>query len=158
MLYRVCFEPLLIYTVISLSVVTNIDLTMRTPYYTSSRLKRLSRWLLMLFVLSWLNLAFQVPVHASMMQEKTRMSQMDMDGMNCHCPPAICDVILASDNVSFDSMNLVSLADLTFNAVYIFSIQQDDLSFISNHNFHDYDISFRLHSPPPISLNTTLLI
>lgn len=131
---------------------------MLSAYFTQRQLKRFSRFFVVLFVMSWMNIAFQLPVHAAMMQEKAQMSQMNMQGMNCHCPPAICDVILASDNQSFDGVSFINLAALEFNSLYIDTIVSDDLSVLTGHELHESDLVFRQHNPPPLFLNTILLI
>jgi len=54
----------------------------------------------------------QVPSHAAM---KMQMLQSDMQGMSdCHCPPALCDTVLALDNLSID--NVVSIP--SYNSRY----------------------------------------
>jgi len=125
--------------------------------YTQHQLKRMSRWLVLVFVISGLNMAFQVPAHAAMMQMKSPVSQMDMDGMNCHCPPAVCDTVLASDNQSVDGVKLISSASLEFNGVFV-SIINLDLAELLNLNLIHSDKIFRETSSPPILLNTALLI
>ena len=125
--------------------------------YTQHQVKRLSRWLVLVFVISWLNMAFQVPAHAAMMQSKTSVPQMDMDGMNCHCPPAVCDTVLASDHQSIDGVKLVNLASLAFNGVCV-SIFNGHLTTLLNLDLINTDRIFRQTSSPPILLNTTLLI
>lgn len=125
--------------------------------YTQYQLKRLSRWLLVVFVISWLNMAIQVPAHASMMQMSDPVSQVDMDGMNCHCPPVLCDTVLASDAQSVDGVKLIDSASLQFNGVFVSSINLD-LSALLNLNLMHSDKIFRETSSPPILLNTALLI
>ena len=125
--------------------------------YTQHQLKRLSRWLVLVFVISWLNMAFQVPAHAAMMQMNAPVSQMDMDGMNCHCPPAVCDTVLASDNQSFDGIKLISASSLEFNGVFVSSLNPN-LAALLNLNLIHSEMIFRETSSPPLLLNTSLLI
>ncbi|MCW8853533.1 MAG: hypothetical protein OQK76_00485 [Gammaproteobacteria bacterium] len=102
-------------------------------------------------------MAFQVPVHAAMMQTQAAAGQMDMAGMNCHCPPAVCDTVLASDNQSVEGIKIISSASLEFNSYFV-SIINVDLAALLNLNFIHSDRLVRETSPPPILLNTTLLI
>ena len=123
--------------------------------FTQNQLKRFSRWLVLVFVLSWLNMAFQLPVHAAMMQMP--VTQMDMSGMDCHCPPAVCDTVLASDNQSVEGVKIISSASLGFNSYFV-SIIDINLATLLNLNLIQSDRVVRETSPPPILLNTTLLI
>ena len=125
--------------------------------YTQHQLKRLSRWLVLVFVISWLNMAFQVPAHAAMMRMNVPVSQMDMAGMNCQCPPAVCDTVLASDNQSVDGVKLISSASLEFNGFFV-SIIKLNLADLLNLNLIHSDMVFRQTSSPPLLLNTSLLI
>lgn len=127
---------------------------------TQKQLQRYSRWLVIVFTVSWVNLAFQLPAHAAMMQmpvQSTTM-QMDMDSMDCECPPSICDLVLATDNQSIDGVNFINLASLDFNVIYVSDVSNDSLSLISNHHLLHSDMVFRDTSPPPILFNTVLLI
>lgn len=67
--------------------------------------KRIARFILSIFVLSVLNLSMQAPAHAVM---KIQMQQPDMQEMtDCHCPPALCDSVLALDKQSVDGVGLL---------------------------------------------------
>jgi len=145
------------YTVISLSEITYKRPVMLSTGYTQHQLKRLSRWLVLVFVISWLNMAFQVPAHAAMMQMDEPVSQMAMDGMNCHCPPAVCDTVLASDNQSVDGVKLMSLASLEFNGVFVTTINLNLAALLSLNLMHS-EMVFRETSSPPLLLNSILLI
>ena len=126
--------------------------------YTHRQLRLLSRWLVVVFVISWLNIAFQVPVHAAMMQQKAVASQMAaMSGMNCHCPPALCDTVLSLDSQSLDGVKLINSTDYQFTGIFV-SIVKLNLETLSRLNLIDADLVFRDSSPPPLQFNTTLLI
>jgi len=61
-------------------------------------IKRYARFILAMFVVSVLNVSMQLPVHAAMQMQ---MQQSNMQQIpDCHCPPAICDSVLALDNQS----------------------------------------------------------
>jgi len=65
-------------------------------------IKRYARIILAMFVVSVLNVSMQLPVHAAM---KMQMQQSDMQQMSdCHCPPTICDSVLALDDQSVDGV------------------------------------------------------
>ena len=64
-------------------------------------IRRYSRWVLVLFVVSWVNLIVQAPVHAAMKQQATMNSHMDMT--HCHeCPDTLCDRVLNLQKISTD--------------------------------------------------------
>ncbi|MDH5472822.1 MAG: hypothetical protein OEY61_08190 [Gammaproteobacteria bacterium] len=130
---------------------------MCTIRYKHHQLRQLGRWLVVVFVISWLNIAFQVPVHAAMMQQKASSSQMDMSGMNCHCPPALCDTILSLDDQSMDGVSFFNAADFEFTGIFV-SIIKENLGTLSQLGLVHSDMVFRDTSPPPILLNTILLI
>lgn len=129
---------------------------MHTINYSQNRIRQIGRWLLVLFVLSWLNLAFQAPVHASMMQSRNAVSGMGM--MDCHCPPAICDSVVALDNQSVDGVYASTLAHLDFQLAYVLPVQLDIRLEYELHYFRLADIYSRSYSPPPLSLTGILLI
>lgn len=140
------------------------------------RLKKLARSILALFILSVINMSFQLPAHAAMqlnmsvsvaimdhsgmshegMNHQDMMQQMDT--LNCECPPVLCDAVDAQHDQLFQS--LVSFADLElleFYPVYL-TVQQDSLDLKAGHLFQYHDWHFRQTSPPPISLTTELQI
>lgn len=124
--------------------------------------KRFGAWVLILFVVSWMNLGIQSPAHAAMQGKMQNQSMADMSTANsqpCHCPPSLCEAVLSLDNQSTDSsFASVSLDDiLRFQPVM--AVVVDDLhhsqSLIRlNHSNWQY----RQISPPPISLTSLLLI
>ncbi len=71
-------------------------------------IRRYARGLLILFVLSWMNLSFQLPAHAAMMQspvtDHEMMAHTAMIMEDCDCPPALCDAVLATDDRGSESI------------------------------------------------------
>ncbi|MDH5764484.1 MAG: hypothetical protein OEZ38_00600 [Gammaproteobacteria bacterium] len=123
--------------------------------YTNSQLKRRSRLLVIVFVVTWINMAFQMPVHGAMMQQQSVAEQMSMD---CHCPPAVCDVVLAGDNQSLDGIKIFSITGFNFTSNYVSDILDDRLTLESNREFFQSELVFLAASSPPILFNTVLLI
>ncbi|MDH5484367.1 MAG: hypothetical protein OEY43_03945 [Gammaproteobacteria bacterium] len=129
---------------------------MRFANYSQNQIKRISRLLLVSFVFAWLNLAFQAPVHAGMMQSRDTMVQMD--SMKCHCPPVVCESVVSLDNESMDGVYAAHLLKMDFQVAYKLPVSMDitpqhDLSY-----FTLEDIYSRSYSPPPLSLSGILLI
>lgn len=123
--------------------------------------QRFGKIILSLFVLSVINMSMQLPAHAAMkMSMQTIMpSSMDMSDMSdCHCPPALCDTVIAFDNqsvgglLSFDwpvtksAANLIEVLDQHQGQLN----QRQHYSFIQLHSLQ--------HSPPPLLIKTLLLI
>ncbi len=136
-------------------------------YFTLSqqhKLKRASTWVLVLFVVSWVNLSMQSPAHAVMQQSmQAQTMQMDnmltMDMQDCHCPPVLCDAVASTDHQSVDG----SFSSISLNNMLVF------LPRLSSRvlDEHQSQVSLRLRylnqqyhqtSPPPISITSTLLI
>lgn len=120
-------------------------------------LKRATRWLLVLFVVSWTNLVFQAPLHAAMKFD--RMLSEDTGVMNCHCPPPICDTVLsyASDR-SIDGVQHINLDLLAFNGMVVSVIRFNPIINNVKNNLGFLELEFRETSPPPLLLKTVLLI
>ena len=124
--------------------------------YSQKRIRHITRWLLVVFVLSWLNLAFQAPVHASMMQSRQMSSQMDM--VDCHCPPAVCDSVVSLDSQSVDGVYVSNLIPLDFQLAYVLPVGLDIVHQHEQHYFSLADVFSRSYSPPPLALTGILLI
>jgi hypothetical protein len=124
--------------------------------YSRNQIRRISRLLLISFVFAWLNLAFQAPVHASMMQ--SRDAVMKMDSMKCHCPPVVCDSVGSLDSQSVDGVYASHLLKLDFQIAYVLAVQLDITSQHDLNYFTFEDILSRSYGPPPLSLSGILLI
>ena len=83
--------------------------------FSRLQIRRIGRVLLAAFMLSWLNLAFQVPVHAAMVESQSLSQEMVM---NCHCPPSLCETVLSAENQSLDGVQVISTSLLAFQAVF----------------------------------------
>jgi len=119
-----------------------------------SQLKRYSRWVLVLFVLSWINLVIQAPVHAGMKQEMALSQTM----MNCHCPQNLCDTVLSLEDQSDDIVHLalpvISDVQIAFVVPLMDELGQRSSAIhiaLANHLFRDT-------SPPPLQKTSILLI
>ena len=116
--------------------------------------KRYARLVLALFVVSVLNISMQIPAHAAM---KMQMQQSDMSTMSdCHCPPAICDSVLALDNQSFNEMPPIpALKEQVGIVIAVIDPDQGQLN-LDQH----VDVLFleAAQSAPPALLIKTLLL
>ena len=126
-----------------------------------SVLKRLSIWVMVLFVASWINMGIQGPAHAAM-QQAMQMQQMDdmmdMDMQECYCPPSLCEAVLAMDNQSMDGQfSNASVDQLVFLPVFIYALGDSHrLQAAIRLNYADWQ--YRQTSPPPLSFTNILLI
>lgn len=145
--------------------------------------KRVTSLVLALFVLSVLNMSFQIPVHAAM-QQSMQLSQMDMmdhsgmdhsgmdhSGMNHQgmqmdtqidrqecCPPALCDTVDAQQDQLNPLFNVAPVLDSdTFFSVLVI-VQKDISSQRANLSIERQYWQFRQINPPPILLTTELQI
>ena len=120
-------------------------------------IRHTTRWLLFVFVVSWINLAFQAPVHAAMKLDRMLADQAGM--MKCHCPPPICDTVLSyADDQSVNGIQYINPDLLSFNGVVIGIIDNHNLLISFNHDFSHLELQYRATSPPPLLLKTVLLI
>lgn len=118
--------------------------------------KRYSRYVLLLFVISWLNLIIQAPVHAGMKQQAALSSQMNM--ANCHCPQTLCDTVLNLEEQSTDAVHIIMDNHLAFQLAFSIvmanpyqqSLIRSDLKYLR----FAYDTS----RPPPLDKTGTLQI
>lgn len=107
----------------------------------------------MLFVLSWVNLAIQAPVHAGMKQ-----AMMLADYPPCHCPETFCDLVLDIEDQSDDVVHFVSptfeQAQFIFIAPVIDTLSVERVRI----HIHGIDTVFKDISPPPLEVTGILLI
>lgn len=123
--------------------------------FSQARIRRIGRVLLAVFMLSWLNLAFQVPVHAAMVESQSLSPEMVM---NCHCPPSLNETVLSAENQSLDGVQLISLSLLAFQAVFSDTIDSSLVDHQLMQKALHTDQTFRDTRPPPLQLNTRLRI
>jgi len=122
-----------------------------------------AKLVLVLFVLSVINMAIQVPAHAAMQQsmkvtEQMSMQQMtDMQMQECDCPPVMCETVASLDDQS--SENLFSSGFnhlLGFYPVYSSHLADKHHASVVRLNRHEQES--REFSPLPLSLKTVLHI
>ena len=119
-----------------------------------NKIKYTTRWWLFVFVVSWISLAFQAPVHAAMKLDRMLADQVGM--MNCHCPPPICDTVLSyADDQSVCGIQHINPDLFSFNGLIIGII--DNANKVTK-DFTYLDLQYRATSPPPLLLKTVLLI
>ncbi len=125
---------------------------------------------LVLFVVSVLNMAFQVSVHAAM-QQPAMNPAMNMDhsimhhekdeqpgATDCGCPPSLCESVEAQhDQLTPSSVTTISSDFDQFYPVLLM-IQPDSLSGLSSLYYENTNWRYRQVSPPPIQFTTELQI
>ena len=122
-----------------------------------SRFRRICRGLLFVFIVSWLNLVFQAPVHAAMKLDRMLAEQAGI--MQCHCPPPICDTVLSSvDDQSVSGIHTLNPALWTFHAVAINTFIDNPIIINTSPHHSVLNHNYRQTSPPPLLLKTVLLI
>ena len=148
-----------------------INLYMNYYFKRPNQLKRYAAMVLVMFMVSVLNMSLQIPVHAAMqsmphqgmdmsdgsaMVDHSVMQTMDM--AECHCPPALCESVEAQqDQLTEISSPIIILDVLAFHPAFV-GIQEDTLQQFSDISFQYHDWQYHQHTPPPLSLTTTLLI
>ena len=116
----------------------------------NNRLQTIARWMLLLFVLAWVNLAIQAPVHAAMKQ-----NQKDMP---CHCQPKLCDTVLSMEQQSDEALSALLAISLDFKVAYVFQIDTQPVAGLTSLHWQLQTHQYRQTSPPPLLLKTVLLI
>ncbi len=143
---------------------------MTTLIYRPEQLRHYARVVMVLFALSVINMGFQVPVHAAMMQQamSSDMAQGMMvihhetdkqpDNSDCCCPPSICESVDAQHNQLTPAS--VSILSIDFEQHYpvLVIILQDTQARSSGLSFENSNWQYRQFSPPPIQFTTELQI
>jgi len=131
------------------------------------KVRHYARGLLILFVLSWMNLSFQLPVHATMMQSPAMDHEMMAHGPmahdpmameDCSCPPVLCDAILATDNRAnnglIQGIDQPAASSLSLFTTYSDTVEQQQvLSIFSRSDLFAQQTGF-----PPLLQTIILLI
>lgn len=157
-------------------------MTIRSHSFTAN--KHSARVLLAMFLLSVINMSMQLPAHgamqlqmknqqmsAQMNKQMTHSMDMDMDMdmvmdnesmsetmMDCHCPPALCDSVLAFDNQSADGLYPVETGaekNLTF-IIEILNQNQGQLN--QQQAYAAHQLHAEQTAQPPLLTKTLLLI
>jgi hypothetical protein len=109
---------------------------------------RIARVLLALFVMAWVNLVFQAPLHAAM--------KMSHD-MPCHCTHTLCDTVLGMQDQADDGLSGVvpAMADVSvlFQLVPVL-VQSAHLG----QQYQHAQLTFLQTSPPPLTRTGILRI
>jgi hypothetical protein len=121
-----------------------------------TNIKRYSRWVLVLFVISWVNLVIQAPVHAGMKQQSVLSSHGAM--ANCHCPERLCDTVLNLENQSSEVIHFVLDTAPDFQIAYISSIFSPYQQGVTSLHVRQWMSVFEVIRPPPLDITRILLI
>lgn len=135
---------------------------MKYHFKTLFNVKQYAKLVLALFVLSVINMAIQVPVHAAMKQEMVvshQMTNMPADNMHeCDCPPTLCASISALDDQRLETLQSVSVDYLiNFYVVYVSHIEDAHHQYSAT-QFAYHEWQYRKIIPHPSSFNTILHI
>ncbi len=111
--------------------------------------KTIARWALVVFVMAWVNLAVQAPIHAAMKQS---------NDTPCHCVVTWCDTVLNLEEQSDDALGSNLVMSLDFKVAFVSVITVDAVQSQDNLQLRHASLDFRQYTPPPIQLSTVLLI
>ena len=104
-------------------------------------------------MLSVLNISVQIPAHAAM---KMQMQLSDTQEMSdCHCPPALCDSVLALDSQSVDG--LVSIPSYNYRSTDLYEILGQDTGMLNQIQHVELLFLNVSQTAPPTLLIKTLL-
>ncbi|MFW2372707.1 MAG: hypothetical protein ACN4GM_06255 [Gammaproteobacteria bacterium] len=117
---------------------------------SNNHMQAIARWMLVLFVLAWVNLAIQAPVHAAMKQNQQDTS--------CHCQPKLCDTVLSMEQQSDEALSTLLSMSLDFKVAFIAQIDIQPVTDLISLRWQFQTHQYRQTSPPPLLLKTVLLI
>ncbi|MCW9046589.1 MAG: hypothetical protein OQK46_00810 [Gammaproteobacteria bacterium] len=106
-------------------------------------------------MLSVLNISVQVPAHAAM-KVKMQQSNMMQEISDCHCPPALCDSVLALDNQSNALVSIPSFNNRSTGLYEIIEANIDTLNQIQH--VEQLLLNVSQASPPTLLIKTVLTI
>jgi len=114
---------------------------------------KISKLVLLFFVLSTLSLATQASAHSLMMVEMQQHQAMGHN-MPAHCQPVLCETVIAQDNQSNTGIEPVALIDLSLiPAGLVIAVVTPDLT---ESSLNPPDSSG--YSPPPLQRTSILQI
>lgn len=123
--------------------------------------KRFTRIILVMFVMSVINLSVQVPAHAAMQMSAQMAQTMDMDHeamMDCHCPPALCDSVLAVDDQSTGGLLATDMISDRVLVDIIETLDQNQGQLNRYQRYSRLQLSAEQAARPPLQQKTRLLI
>lgn len=121
-----------------------------------AKIRRYSRWILLLFVVSWINLIVQAPVHAAMKQEVALSSHAGM--VNCHCDATLCDTVLALEDQSSDIVHFAVDEAPGFQVAFVMPVVNPILKTAVLQDIKHLCSIFKTSRPPPLDITRILLI
>lgn len=125
-------------------------MNMNLSAISNNHVQTIARWMLLLFVLAWVNLAIQAPVHAAMKQ--------DQKDSSCHCQPKLCDTVLSMEQQSDEALSALLSMSLDFQVAYVFQTDIQPVADLTSLRWQLQTHQYRQTSPPPLLLKTVLLI
>jgi len=132
------------------------------PFNRQPSIKQYTRLVLALFVLSIINMAMQVPVHAAMQQSMQMSSEMSLmaeaEMQHCKCAPVMCETVDALSNRGAESSSSININYLLGFQVIYFSSIYDSHQQPSALRLNHHEWQYRQVSPPPLSISSILHI
>ena len=119
-----------------------------------NNIKQYSRWVLLLFVVSWINLVVQAPAHAAMKQQAALSSHANM----AHCPETLCDMVLNLEALSSGAVHVLLDEPADFQISFITRISDTQKQTSSRQAVRYLIFNFENNRPPPLEISSTLLI
>jgi len=119
-----------------------------------SNFRRYSRLILVLFVISWINLVVQAPVHAAMKQQAAFLGDMT----HCHCPDTLCDTVLNLENQSAEVVHLTLDEIPAFQLAFTQSVIDPLKSTLGVLDTKYLKYIADINRPPPLTITRILLI
>ncbi len=131
-------------------LIASVSINMNISALTNSRIQSIARWMLFLFVLAWVNLAIQAPVHAAMKQNHKDMP--------CHCKPDLCDTVLSMEQQSDEGLSALLSFTVDFKVAFVSLLDIQPVLELTSLRWQLQSHQYRQTSPPPLLLKTVLLI
>lgn len=107
---------------------------------------------MLVFIAAWMNLGFQVPIHAAMKQALASSGYS-----SCQCQPGLCDTVISTTDQTLQGMQPPLTLAPPFSAILTLPLLPLELHAHTGH----FDRVLRAHPehwPPPQQLKTVLRI
>ena len=113
------------------------------------QLRTIARWALVVFVMAWVNLVIQAPLHAAMKHN---------NDLPCGCDVSLCDTVLSMEERSDDGLISILPVMADFQVAFVSLVPGEFKQALVQHQFDHAALLYAQYSPPPLLLNTILII
>lgn len=121
-----------------------------------TKIRKYARRILFLFVMSWVNMIVQVPVHAAMMQPLSSADHAAME--HCVCPEVLCDTVLNLEHQSSGVVHVMLDEAIDFQPAFIVTVADYQPLPLTRMAMKYLNSGFDDHRPPPLNITRILLI